>query len=369
MIRIKMTNETGGEHPAVLKVIGVGGGGSNAVNRMITAGVQGMEFITINTDVQALRRSVAPVRVQIGEQISRGLGVGGNPAIGQQAAEESRERIKEILQGSDMVFITAGMGGGTGTGAAPIVASVARSLGILTVGVVTKPFEFEHRIRQLQAEEGIKNLRNFTDTLIVIPNEKLFTIVDDKTPIEDAFRIVDDVLRQAVQSISDVITTPGEINVDFADVRTIMQGSGEALMGIGESAGPTRAMDAARRAISSPQLDDLSMDGARGVLVNITGNRTTSMVEVREAMNLIKESVSPEAHVFYGQVIDPNLDDRIKITVIATGFPPRRHGAKPRKMADRLADKPSFDDAAPASTGSVDYNRPAYTYWKTQKLK
>lgn len=362
MIRIKIANESG-DHPAVLKVIGVGGGGSNAVNRMITAGLQGIEFITVNTDVQALRRSVAPVRIQIGEQISRGLGVGGNPVIGQQAAEESQERIKEILQGTDMVFITAGMGGGTGTGAAPVIASVARSLGILTVGVVTKPFDFEHRIRLLQAEEGIKNLRNYTDTLIVIPNEKLFTIVDDKTPIEDAFRIVDDVLRQAVQSISDVITTPGEINVDFADVRTIMQGSGEALMGIGEGSGPTRAVDAARKSISSPLLDDISIEGARGVLVNITGNRNTSMVEVREAMNLIKDAVSAEAHVFYGQVIDPNLDDKIKITVIATGFPVRRPASKIKKAQEKII------NAAEENMKVIDFNRPAYMYWRPQKLK
>jgi cell division protein FtsZ len=227
-MRIRLTNK-GSQQPATLKVIGVGGGGSNAVNRMISAGVRGVDFITINTDAQALKKSVAAVRIQIGEQISRGLGVGGNPTIGRQAAEETRGRIKETLMGADMVFITAGMGGGTGTGAAPVIAEVARSLGILTVGVVTKPFEFEHRIRLQQAEEGINNLRSFTDTLIVIPNEKLFTIVDDKTPIEDAFRIVDDVLRQAVQSIADVITTPGEINVDFADVKTIMKGSGEAL--------------------------------------------------------------------------------------------------------------------------------------------
>jgi cell division protein FtsZ len=359
MMRIRIANENT-DHVANIKVIGVGGGGSNAVNRMITAGIHGVEFITVNTDVQALRRSVAPIRIQIGEQISRGLGVGGNPTIGQQAAEESRERIKEALQGADMVFVTAGMGGGTGTGAAPVIASVARSLGILTVGVVTKPFEFEHRIRLLQAEEGIKNFRNFADTLIVIPNEKLFTIVDEKTPIEDAFRIVDDVLRQAVQAISDVITTPGEINVDFADVRTIMQGAGEALMGIGESSGPTRAVEAAHKSISSPLLDDISIDGARGVLVNITGNRSTSMMEVREAMTLIKEAVSPEAHVFYGQVIDPNLDDRIKVTVIATGFPPRRIGERPRKLQDKATEEmPSV----------IDFNRPAYTYWRPQKLK
>jgi cell division protein FtsZ len=361
MVRIRLS-EKGTEQAAHIKVIGVGGGGSNAVNRMVSAGVRGVEFVTINTDAQALRRSVAEVRIQIGEQISRGLGVGGNPVIGQQAAEESRERIKEILIGSDMVFITAGMGGGTGTGAAPVVAEIARGLGILTVGVVTKPFEFEHRIRLSQAEEGIKNLRNFTDTLVVIPNEKLFTIVDDKTPIEDAFRIVDDVLRQAVQSIADVITTPGEINVDFADVKTIMKGSGEALMGMGEASGDGRAIEAASRAIRSPLLDDISIEGARGVLVNITGNRTTSMVEVREAMNLIKEVVSPEAHVFYGQVIDPNLDDRIKITVIATGFPIRRQ-QQDKKGSVSSPGKEKTDPTA------IDFGRPAYTYWRSQKLK
>ncbi|OGS10173.1 MAG: cell division protein FtsZ [Elusimicrobia bacterium RIFOXYB1_FULL_48_9] len=357
-MRIRPTN-TNAERTANIKVVGVGGGGSNAVNRMISAGVHGVEFITINTDMQALRRSVAPTRVQIGEQISKGLGVGGNPSIGMQAAEESREQIKEVLVGADMVFITAGMGGGTGTGAAPVIANIVRSLGILTVGVVTKPFEFEHRTRLLQAEEGIKNLRNFTDTLIVIPNEKLFTIVDDKTPIEDAFRIVDDVLRQAVQSISDVITTPGEINVDFADVKTIMQGAGEALMGIGESSGDRKALEAARKAIMSPLLDDISIDGARGVLVNITGNKSTSMFEVREAMNLIKESVSPEAHVFYGQVIDANLDDRIKITVIATGFPANKHALVKKAQIKQQADEKR----------QVDFSNPAYTYWKSQKLK
>ncbi|MCB4791395.1 MAG: cell division protein FtsZ [Elusimicrobia bacterium] len=360
-MRIRLANKDS-EQPAIIKVIGVGGGGSNAVNRMVSAGVKGVEFITINTDVQALRKSVASIRIQIGEKISRGLGVGGNPSIGQQAAEESesKERIKETLIGADMVFITAGMGGGTGTGAAPVIAEIARSLGILTVGVVTKPFEFEHRIRLFQAEEGIKNLKNFTDTLVVIPNEKLFTIVDDKTPIEDAFRIVDDVLRQAVQSISDVITTPGEINVDFADVKTIMKGSGEALMGMGEGSGENRAVEAASRAISSPLLDDVSIEGAKGVLVNITGNRKTSMVEVREAMTLIKEAVAPEAHVFYGQVIDPNLDDRIKITVIATGFPPR----KPNSSQDK-----KFQEREKDSGTTIDFSRPAYTYWRPQKLK
>lgn len=363
MVRIKMAPEPD-DHPANLKVVGVGGGGSNAVNRMIQANIHGVEFVTINTDVQALRRSVAPVRIQIGEQVSRGLGVGGNPSIGQQAAEESRERIKEMLQGADMVFITAGMGGGTGTGAAPIVASVAKSLGILTVGVVTKPFEFEGRIRTLQADEGIKNLRNYTDTLIVIPNEKLFTIVDEKTPIADAFRIVDDVLRQSVQSITDVITVPGEINVDFADVKTVMQGAGEALMGIGEGTGPGRAVEAAEKAITSPLLEDISVDGARGVLVNITGNKGTSMVEVGAAMSRIKESVSPEAHVFFGLVIDENLDDHVKITVIATGFPTR---GKLQGFRRAQAPRPAAPPSDPQGE-NLDLLRPAYTYWTMKKL-
>ena len=361
MIRIRPA-ETNSEKTATIKVIGVGGGGSNAVNRMIQANIRGIDFITINTDVQALKRSVAPVRIQIGEQISRGLGVGGNPTIGQQAAEESRERIKEIMQGADMVFITAGMGGGTGTGAAPVIASIARTLGILTVGVVTKPFEFEHRIRLQQAEEGIKNLRNYTDTLIIIPNERLFTIIDERTPIQDAFRIVDDVLRQAVQSISDVITTPGEINVDFADIKTVMKDSGEALMGIGEGSGPTRAMDAARKAINSPLLEDISIDGARGVVINVTGNTGTTMMEVREAVSLIKDSVAQEAHIFYGQVIDPNLDDRIKITLIATGLPPRRAGSAKRKAAPG-------EPAAGEDSKVIDFARPAYINWKSRKLR
>ncbi|MFH1367530.1 MAG: cell division protein FtsZ [Elusimicrobiota bacterium] len=359
MIRIRPA-EQNSEKAAIIKVIGVGGGGSNAVNRMIAASIRGVEFVTINTDVQALRRSSAPVRIQIGEQISRGLGVGGNPTIGQQAAEESRERIKELLVNTDMVFITAGMGGGTGTGAAPVVASIARAMGVLTVGVVTKPFEFEHRIRLAQAEEGIKNLKNFTDTLIIIPNERLFAIIDERTPIEDAFRMVDDVLRQAVQAISDVITTPGEINVDFADIKTIMQNSGEALMGMGEGSGPTRAIDAARRAINSPLLEDISIDGAKGVIINVTGNRSTSMVEVREAANMIKEAVSPEAHIFFGSVIDPNLDDRIKITVIATGLPPRRPGTGKRRHEDATV---------PDENKPIDWNRPAYINWRPRKLK
>ena len=346
--------------PANIKVIGVGGGGSNAVNRMIEAGLSGVEFIAMNTDVQALRISRAPVRIQIGETVSQGLGVGGNPSLGQKSAEESMERIKGMLEGTQMVFVTAGMGGGTGTGAAPIVAQIARSLGILTVGVVTKPFDFEGIVRLQQADEGIKNIRGFTDTLIVIPNQKIFQIIDEKTSITEAFRTVDDVLRQAVQSITDVINQTGEINVDFADVRTIMRGAGEALMGIGESVGPTRAIDAARKAINSPLLDDVSIDGAKGILVNITGSSSISLFEVQDAINLIKDEGSPRAHVFYGQVIDPHYGDKIKITVIATGFPARRGIRSQSSRQMPAKGEPSK---------GVDVNRPAYLNWNIQKLK
>ncbi|MFC1500846.1 cell division protein FtsZ [Elusimicrobiota bacterium] len=356
-----MANITLSKNPANIKIIGVGGGGSNAVNRMIDAGVQGVEFISINTDVQALRLSKAPVRIQIGEQISQGLGVGGNPNIGKQSAEESHDRIRGTLEGSQMVFVTAGMGGGTGTGAAPVIASIAKSLGILTVGVVTKPFDFEGAIRLQQAEDGIKNIRNYTDTLIIIPNQKVFQVIDSKTSITDAFKTVDDVLRQAVQSITDVINQTGEINVDFADVRTIMQGAGEALMGIGESTGPTRSLDAAQKAIRSPLLDDVSIDGAKGILINITGNNSTSMIEVNDAINLIRDAGSPKAHVFYGQVIDPKIGDKIKITVIATGFSGRR-------ITNKLFAHP-VSGKAEREVSSTDLNKPAYTHWTLKKLK
>ena len=346
--------------PASIKVVGVGGGGSNAVNRMVEAELQGVEFIAMNTDIQALRVSKAPVRVQIGEMVSKGLGVGGNPLLGAKSAEESQERIKGMLEGTQMVFVTAGMGGGTGTGAAPVVAQVARSLGILTVGVVTKPFEFEGAVRLQQAEEGIKNIRAFCDTLIVIPNQKIFKIIDEKTPITEAFRTVDDVLRHAVQSITDVINQTGEINVDFADVKTIMSGAGEALMGIGESSGPTRAVEAASKAINSPLLDDVSIAGAKGILVNITGANSISLFEVQDAINLIKDAGSPRAHVFYGQVIDPNFGDKIKITVIATGFQSRRgiRSNIPRPQISKSE-----------NTQSLDITKPAYLNWSVQKLK
>ncbi len=326
-VRIKFTEEFK-EQPAVIKVIGVGGAGGNAVNRMVDAGLRHVEFIAANTDAQDLRRNKAHVKIQIGEKLTRGLGVGGDPSRGKKAAEESTDVIREVLAGADMVFITAGMGGGTGTGAAPLVAKIAKESGALTVAVVSRPFDFEGRIRSQQAEAGVREMRSFIDTLLIIPNEKLFTIIDEKTTTTEAFRMADDVLRQAVQAITDVITTAGEINVDFADVRSIMTAAGEALMGIGEADGPTRSMEAAKSAIYSPLLENVVIDGAKGVLVNITGSRNVRFVEIKEAMRFIHAVVSPEAHVFYGQSFDETLGDKIKVTVIATGFP-QRNGRLP----------------------------------------
>lgn len=324
MIRIRFSEDFR-EHPTNIKVIGIGGGGGNAVNRMISSGIKGVEFIAANTDVQDLKRSQAPLKLQLGEQLTRGLGAGGDPRVGRQAAEESREEIKELLTGADMVFITAGMGGGTGTGGASILAEISHSLGALTVGVVTRPFSFEHRVRAVQAENGVKELREHVDTLLIIPNERLFAVIDEKTKFQEAFQIADDVLRQAVQAISDVITTPGEINVDFADVRSIMTGAGKALMGLGYGEGLGRTLQAAGKAINSPLLEDVSIDGAKGVLVNITGSKDLTIFEVKEAMSLIHESVSPDAHVFFGQAFDDTLGERVKITVIATGLSARRY--------------------------------------------
>jgi cell division protein FtsZ len=304
---------------AQIKVIGVGGGGSNAVNRMITAGLRGVEFVAINTDGQALFLSEAEQKIQIGEKLTKGLGAGADPEIGLRAAEESREEIKQILKGADMVFITAGMGGGTGTGATPIVAEIAKELGALTVGVVTKPFSFEGRKRMGQAEKGIQHLREKVDTLITIPNDRLLQVVDKKTSITEAFRVADDVLRQGVQGISDLIAVPGLINLDFADVKTIMVGTGSALMGIGVGSGENRAAAAATAAISSPLLET-SIEGARGVLLNITGGPSLGLFEVNEAAEIIAKSADPEANIIFGAVIDDELDDEVRVTVIATGF-------------------------------------------------
>lgn len=304
---------------AKLKVIGVGGGGSNAVNRMIDSGLKGVDFIAVNTDSQALHFSKAEHKVQIGAKLTRGLGAGANPEIGLKAAEESRDELGSTLKGADMVFVTAGMGGGTGTGAAPIVAQIAREVGALTVGVVTRPFPFEGKKRSTQAEMGISNLKSQVDTLIVIPNEKLLQVVDKNTSINDAFRIADDVLRQGVQGISDLIAVPGLINLDFADVKTIMQDTGTALMGIGIASGENRAVVAARSAISSPLLET-SIEGARGVLLNITGGANLGLYEVNEAAEIIAEAADPEANIIFGAVIDESMKDEVRVTVIATGF-------------------------------------------------
>lgn len=304
---------------ATIKVIGVGGAGNNAVNRMVESGIKNVEFIAVNTDRQALLLSKAASKIQIGEKITRGLGAGANPDIGAQAAEESKTEIAEALRGADMVFVTAGMGGGTGTGAAPIVAAAAKEMGILTIGVVTKPFTFEGKKRLSQAERGIESLKGKVDTLVVIPNDKLLQIIDRKTSIVEAFKMADDVLRQGVQGISDLIAIPGLVNLDFADVKTIMLNTGMAHMGIGRASGENRAEDAAKQAVQSPLLET-SIEGARGVIINITGGNNLGLHEVNTAAELIQRSVDPEANIIFGAVIDESLDEDIVITVIATGF-------------------------------------------------
>ncbi len=320
---------------AVIKVVGVGGGGNNAVDRMIRSGLLGVEFIAINTDLQALKRSDAPTRIQIGEELTRGLGAGANPEIGAKAAEESHEQIAEALRGADMVFVTSGMGGGTGTGASPVIAQIGKECGALTVGVVTKPFTFEGGRRAHQADKGIADLRARVDTLITIPNDRLLQVVDKRTPFVEAFRMADDVLRQGVQGISDLIAVPGLINLDFADVKTIMSETGSALMGIGVGHGDSRAADAARAAINSPLLET-SIEGARGVLLNITGDANLGLFEVNEAAEIITQAADPEANIIFGAVIDERLEDEVRITVIATGFDQR----PPRGQLEDLPVKP-----------------------------
>jgi cell division protein FtsZ len=311
--------DTNMDELATIKVIGVGGGGNNAVNRMIEHGVEGVEFIAVNTDSQALNLSMAEVKLQIGGKLTRGLGAGANPEVGKKAAEESKEQLEDALQGADMIFVTAGMGGGTGTGAAPVIAQIAKDLGALTVGVVTRPFSFEGKRRSTQAISGIDTLKSAVDTLIVIPNDRLLEIVDKNTPMLEAFREADNVLRQGVQGISDLIAKPGLINVDFADVKTIMFDKGSALMGIGVATGETRATEAAKKAISSPLLET-SVDGAHGILMNITGGSTLSLYEVQEAADLVTSAADKEVNVIFGSVINENLKDEIIVTVIATGF-------------------------------------------------
>ncbi|SDQ62827.1 cell division protein FtsZ [Virgibacillus subterraneus] len=311
--------DTNMDQLATIKVIGVGGGGSNAVNRMIEHGVEGVEFIAVNTDAQALNLSMAETKLQIGGKLTRGLGAGANPEVGKKAAEENKEQLEEVLQGADMIFVTAGMGGGTGTGAAPVIAQIAKELGALTVGVVTRPFTFEGKRRSTQAVTGIDSLKSSVDTLIVIPNDRLLEIVDKNTPMLEAFREADNVLRQGVQGISDLIAKPGLINVDFADVKTIMFDKGSALMGIGVATGENRAPEAAKKAISSPLLET-SIDGAHGILMNITGGSNLSLYEVQEAADLVTSAADDEVNVIFGSVINENLKDEIIVTVIATGF-------------------------------------------------
>ena len=305
---------------AVIKVVGVGGGGGNAVNHMIDAHIEGIQFLVANTDLQALKKSLAPVKLQLGAKLTKGLGAGANPEVGRDAALEDTEKIIEALEGADMVFVTVGLGGGTGTGAAPIIASLAAELGALTVAVVTKPFPFEGRHRMRQAEAGLEELRSVVDTLITIPNERLLQTVDRKTALGNAFRHADDVLRQAVQGISDLITVPGFINVDFADVKAIMKGMGIALMGTGHASGENRALEATQSAISSPLLEEASIEGARGVLVNITGGPDLTLHEVDEAIRLIHDAADPDANIIFGTVPDERMENEMKITVIATGF-------------------------------------------------
>jgi len=326
--------ENGLDQLAKIKVIGVGGGGSNAVNRMINFGLQGVEFIAVNTDAQALLKSLAPKRMQIGEKLTRGLGAGARPEIGQKAAEESRDDILEALRGADMVFVTAGMGGGTGTGAAPVVAECAREIGALTVGVVTKPFGFEGKKRERNAESGIANLKQHVDTIITIPNDRLMQVVDKKTPITQAFQLADDVLRQGVKGISDLIALPGLVNLDFADVQSVMSNAGSALMGIGEASGEGAAIEAAKAAIASPLLET-SIDGARGILLNVTGaEENLSMYEIQEASEAIHGAADSQANIIWGASIDNTMGDKVRVTVIATGFD------APETQAAPAADQP-----------------------------
>ncbi|MEJ2484800.1 MAG: cell division protein FtsZ [Anaerolineales bacterium] len=342
---------------ARIKVVGVGGGGCNAVERMIREGLQGVEFIAVNTDAQALMQSQAPTRVRIGDKLTRGLGAGGNPENGRKAAEESAQELYEVMKGSDMVFVTAGIGGGTGTGAAPIVAQVAREVGALTIGVVTRPFTFEGARRSQTAETGITKLKEQVDTLIVIPNDRLLQIVDKRASLNEAFSMADDVLRQGIQGISELITVPGLINLDFADVKTIMSEGGAALMAVGSANGEDRARVAAEAAITSNLLD-ITIDGARGILFNVTGGSDLSLFEVNTAAAIIKETAHPDVNLIFGAVIDPEMGDEIRVTVIATGFD--RTGV-PRRIMSRQRTKPEGDSSAKTKSDQdlrVDTRRP-----------
>lgn len=338
------------EHYATIKVIGVGGGGCNAVDRMIESAVQGIEFIAINTDHQCLQRSKAQIRIQIGEKVTRGLGAGANPEVGQKAAEESAEEIQQAIEGTDMLFITAGMGGGTGTGAAPVVAQIARRMNILTVGVVTRPFRFEGARRAQNAERGIREMEQYVDSLVIVPNDKLLEIASDDTSIDEAFSLADRVLRFGVSSISDLVAVPGLINLDLADVRRVMTNAGICHMGIGQAAGESRAATAIRQAINSPLLDT-TIDGARGVLINFTGGHDMKMREVDEAASVVRDAVSPEADIIVGAVIDENMQDEIMITVIASGFDGE---ARPRPKTNQTGFAPGFSAKPTSSTQGGD---------------
>ncbi len=347
----EMVNDTY-RNPTVIKVIGVGGGGSNAVDRMIATGLANVEFIAVNTDLQALQRSSAPIRLPLGSKLTGGLGAGGKPEVGENAALEDREEIQNLIEGADMVFITAGMGGGTGTGAAPVIAQIARELGILTVAVVTKPFGFEGQRKLRLAAAGIEKLRDSVDTLITIPNQHLLKIVERKTPINEAFRIADDVLRQGVQGISDLITKPGEINIDFADVKTIMSGQGDALMGIGSGEGDNRAVDAATSAINNPLLEDASIEGAKGLLVNVCGGPDFSLTEYEEILNIITESADEDALIIAGSAIDESMGGEAKVTVIATGFNIDRNAhAEKSETKERKEEYITLDEWVSMTTG------------------
>jgi cell division protein FtsZ len=351
-LRLKLDED--GRTGARIKVVGVGGGGSNAVNRMVAAGFEGVEFVVANTDLQALKQNAAPHKIQIGAKLTKGLGAGADPNIGRNAALEDTEKLIEILDGADMVFVTTGLGGGTGTGAAPVIASLASELGALTIAVVTKPFKFEGKKRQLQAERGLEELRGSVDTVITIPNERLLSTIARTTSLTEAFTTADDVLRQAIQGISDLILVPGLINLDFADVKTIMAGMGIAIMGTGTADGENRAMDAANRAISSPLLEDASVKGARGVIINVTGGADLSLIEVSEASAIIQEAAHEDANIIFGAVVDPKMQGKVKITVIATGF-------------DKVSAGTGKQPAASAAMTPVDLQ--SYTAWQsTEKV-
>ena len=376
-LRIQLAEELD-EKRAVIKVLGVGGAGCNAINRMVEAGLEGVELIAANSDAQVLRRCSAHVCVQLGETLTRGLGVGGDSARGRAAALESEEQLREVLRGADMVFVTTGMGGGTGTGGAPVAARLAKEMGALAVGIVTRPFEFEGLRRSSIAEQGIQEMRQSVDTLLVIPNQRLFDVIDPETAHDDAFREADDVLRKSVQSISDLITVPGMINLDMNDLRAVMKDAGEALIGIGESTGPGRAMNAAREAMTSPLLENVVIDGAKGLIVNIAGRKATLKTsEIEEIMATIQGTISPDANLKMGNVYNESLGDAIRVTVIATGFPSRRSRGLNRAAArpgaaGRVAagpDEPSDAKLLQTMNEPDRWTKPAYLRFKVRKLR